>query len=461
MRYKKNPYLIWVFLLGLFITGVTVAGTSEVATPQQQWIYSSLQELHHAGYLQNYPDDWVQSGNTLSRLEIAYYIKQILTVTLKDNDKNLLPSTVVHTLQNLIVEFRDELAALGIKITDINKISPNLVSIEPSNLDPEEYQDLDVILKERKNETKILKQEPYYYLGQYFQSWQRKSFVFIPNAYVNPNDLPILEGNVSNINIVYPKNIGDSHSFLVIHGNLPVQESNSVSGYYLFPIENETGLAKEQFDDNILSLLDEVNQIQQIEFLQRVEGKVSLSGYSRKETDLQSRVFLGSINKGMKVGGLLLFSQNPPKMNDFQSNDFGLPFYSLSQAKSSTAEDLDKITGRSLESLLINIYGSKSITPQASIYGGLDLLYRDSESVALFENYWPSEVKASAGITYQMNDYWTLLTYQSFVNSQVETGILSTTSIGLEYDNWATFWLAYQLLDFNDPVVTGALTFRF
>jgi hypothetical protein len=316
---EKSAYLIWFLVILSFFSGITLAENPEVATPKENWIYDCLQDLYKAGYLHNYPNDWVQSGNTLSRLEVAYYIKQILTVKLKNNNQNLLPPVVTDAMQKLIVEFRKELESLGIKITDINKISPNLASMASTKVNPEEYQDLDVILRGKKNETKTSGQEPYYYFGEYFQSWQRKSFVFIPNIYVNPEDIAILAGNVSNINIVYPKNIGENHSFLVIQGNLPVQESTPVNGYYLFPLDNESDLTKESFDDNVLTLLDEVNQIQQIEYLWRFDGKLSLAAYSRKDTDIQSKLFLGNINKGMKVGGLLLFSQNPPVIPNFHN----------------------------------------------------------------------------------------------------------------------------------------------
>ncbi len=421
-----------------------------------RWVYQELSVLYHEGLLDNYPYEWVQSGNYLSRFEIAYYIKQIITFKLNDEHLSLTELSVEMALQRLISEFRVELEALGIKITDINKISPNVAVADTEG----EYQDLDLLFKDKKAELKNAPLEPFYYFGEYLQSWKRKSFVFLPDSFINPQDMMLLEGSVSNLNLLSSEQLGEERSYLVIRGELPVSDEQLIKGYYLFPVEADAPNSLVQSEDAVLSLLDEVNQIQQIEHLWRFEGMLPLSGYIRKETNLQSRTLLGNIQHGLKVGGLLLFSQTPAVTN-FETIDFGLPFYTLPQAQPSGAVDLDRITNSSLESLQINIHGSLAINSQTSVYGGLDLIYRESGDKALFESFLPSDTKASAGISHQVNGYWTLLTYQSFVNSRVNSGLISTTSIGLEYDKWVTFWLAYQLLDFDDPVVTGALTFRF
>lgn len=456
----KIWYIIW--LLGFGLMGVSFCHAKDVdpSMARKEWIYQQLDRLYQQGFIPNYPREWVQSGYELSRFEIAYYIRQIFTIEQGNVAQSLLPPTMVESFQELIVEFGDELAALGIKITDIDDIGPNLVGENKAN---EEYQDLDVLLKERKQETDRLKPEPSYYLGHYFQSFQQKSFVFIPGVFVNPGDARLLEGDDNNINIVYPQHLGEDHSFLVFRGKLPVSEGISIDGYYLFPIPGKEGFASNLlgFEHSVLTLVDEVSRMQQIESLWKFEGNLYFTGYLNKQIGLQSNLFLGNINDGIKVGGILLFSQNPTSGASFEVDDFGLPFYEIFPNQSAVAVDLDKITDSSLESIFINIHGSKSLTRQTSVYGGLELLYQNLEVTSLFDSFRPSNTKASAGMSYRVNNYWTLLTYQSFVNSQMKTGVLSTTSIGVDYDDWVTFWLAYQLLDFNDPVVTGALIFRF
>ncbi len=454
----RKLWLRRALLLGivcLLFAGFCMAQNSEVLF-QEPWVYRELAVLYKSGFLDNYPYEWVQAGNYLSRFEIAYYIKKTITLKLQDEQGNLTEPSVETALQRLVSEFRPELEALGIKITDINKISPN---VAVADID-EEYQDLDLLFRDRKGVSKKAPIEPFYYFGEYLQSWQRKSFVFLPDSFINPQDMMLLEGSVSNLNLLSSNQLGEEQSFLVIRGELPVSVEQRIKGYYLFPVEESAANSLTQRDDVVLSLLDEVNQIQHIEHLWRLDGMLPLSGYTRKETNLQSRTLMGNIKQGLKVGGLLLYSQTPTTTS-FETIDFGLPFYTLPHAHPSGAVDLDWITNSNLETLQINIHGSKAITSQTSIYGGIDLIYRESGDRALFESLTPSDTKASAGISHQMNGYWTLLTYQSFVNSRVNSGVISTTSIGLEYDKWVTFWLAYQLLDFDDPVVTGALTFRF
>lgn len=453
---------IWMGLLGLglLVSSLCHAAAFNPDQAEEEWIYRQLDSLYQQGFIPNYPKEWVQSGNQLSRFEIAYYIKGIFTKDQEHTGRTLLPPSMVQSFQKLIMEFREELMAFGIKITDIEDI--NLKFVEEASFG-EEYQDLDVLLKERKKKFNGFQPEPSYYLGHYYQSLQQKSFVFIPGEFVNPGDTKLLERVDNTINVVYPQHLGETHSMVVIPGKLPVSKDNSVEGYYLFPIPEQERKVTNLFDleQSVLTVVDEVSRIHQIQSLWKFEGHLYFSDYLNKEIGLQTNLILGNINEGIKVGGILLFSQNPVNESFLEAGDFGLPFYEVFPNSAPLAVDLDKITDSSLESIFINIRGAKSLTPQTSIYGGLDLVYQNSEPTSLFDGFYHSNTKASAGMSYRMNNYWTLLTYQSFVNSQLKNGVLSTTSIGVDYDDWVTFWLAYQLLDFNDPVVTGALIFRF
>jgi hypothetical protein len=237
-------------------------------------------------------------------------------------------------------------------------------------------------------------------------------------------------------------------------------------GYYLFPIEESKldSLVVEKYvnsklNDSVLALLDEVNQIQQIDSLWRFNGVLPLSGYLPMVTDLKARPLVGNLDQGMKIGGLLIYTENPSTKNSFEVNNFGLPFYNQRLITTATPMDLDTINGKNLQTLQINILGSMALSPQTSLYGGVDFLYRGTNTG--LDNIWPSDAKASAGLNYHFNDYWTVLTYQSFVNSNLQTGLLSTTSVGVDYNDWVTLWLAYQLLNFDKPVLSGAISVRF
>lgn len=447
-----GSFIIWI--------GLGYAENTNIAVPEK-WVYKAMDILYDHGYLKDYPSNWVKSGNDLTRYEIAFYIKNLLNQEMKNEEtgQTKMPVSIIETLQRLIAEFSKELANLGIVTTDIRKISPNLVNIQYDN---DGYVDLGQIspnpLKNHNDSD-----SSYYYFGQYYQSFERKSFVFLPMSAVKPDDFAVLEGNINGINIVYQSTLVEGNSFLVIKGELPTADDQSVSGYYLFPIDkNRTGngLIGGDLSNSVFTLVDEVNKIQQIDNLWRFDGSLSFAGYVKRETDFQTKMLLGSVNRRLKIGGMLIYSDEAMKTGFETKSLDGLPFGSI-QTSSSGVEDLDRITTKSLESVLINFQGSKNLNPQLTVYGGLDLLYRSSENEHLFKNAWPSDAKASAGLNYQMNDYLTLLTYQSFVNSQSDSGLYSTTSIGFEYQDWVTLWLAYQLLDFDEPVISGTVLFRF
>jgi hypothetical protein len=206
--------------------------------------------------------------------------------------------------------------------------------------------------------------------------------------------------------------------------------------------------------------LDEVNQFQQVDSLLRYNGSLNLDGFLKLNVDLrdQSKA-VGNLEQGLTIGGLLIYSNNS-LLQTKPTKDFGLPVFNSRQASLITPVDLDLISSsKSLQSLQINIQGTLEIAPQTSLFGGIDLFYQSS--TIHLDNLWPSDTKASAGVTFHVNDYWTFLTYQSLVNSQNNEGWLSTTSVGVEYNDWITLWLAYQFLKFDNPILTGTLSFRF
>jgi hypothetical protein len=431
-------------------------GINDVRT-DSNWIYRNMELLAREGLLKDYPMDWVQAGHSLERSEIAYYLKQmVLQFEGKQRDLKLSP-WVIEVFQALILEFQKELGDLGIKATDINNISPNPISL---NYKPDNYQDLDLILESRNHDDTP---QSYYYYGHYYSEWQRKSFFFIPSDFIATYDANQLEVNHGVVNILYQPQL--SSSFLVLKGSLP-GENHSIKGYYLFPITgiqealnlqaNTMNSGQNRF---ILSLLDEVNQLQQVDSLLRYSGSLNLEGFLKLNVDLlDQNKAAGNLDQGLTIGGLLIYSNNS-LLKTSQTKDFGLPVFNSRQTSLITPVDLDLINSKSLQSLQINIQGTVEIAPQTSLFGGIDLFYQ--KSTIHLDNLWPSDAKASAGVTFHMNDYWTFLTYQSLVNSQSNEGWFSTTSVGVEYGNWITLWLAYQFLKFDNPTLTGTLSFRF
>lgn len=449
----------WFFILTGFLVTVAFSGMvlSESAISsliEEQWVYGEMEALFREGLIPDYPSEWVASGNELSRFEVAYYIKTIITNhlgSLVGQAKiNLIPQPVVESIRRLVAEFRPELTAMGVEITDIYSISPNL---EEKMFITDDYQDLDIVLSNINGTAK--NQESYYYFGQYIQEIYRKSFLFLPSIFVQDDNQALLQGTVGAINIVQHPNQEENPPFLVVKGDLPIDAEKSINGYYLFPLDNsvQDSTGKETQNDlktSVLNLLDEVSHVRQVENLWRFNGPMPLKGYSNFKPDFQSKLVVEEINNRLKIGGFLVTTEDKPDLLNM-----GLPFYSSRQ----TVVDLDTINRSDLQSFQINIHGNVSLNDKTSFTGELGLVYRNDKYGG--NEIWPSDTKAGAGIEYQFNNYWSVLSYQSFINSQLESGVLSTTSLGVEYNNWVRLWLAYQIISFDDSRLTGALTFRF
>lgn len=456
----KVAQVLGVSLLVMILAGFFQAGFTQGMKNNRTdngWIYYNMELLSREGFIKNYPIEWVQAGHLLERSEIAYYLKQtLLQFESKKLDSKISPR-VIEAFQLLILEFQKELADLGIKATDISKISPN-----PSiQYKPDNYQDLDTILEPRGYSNTP---QSHYYFGHYYSELQRKSFYFIPSEFIATYNASQLEVNNGVVNILYQPQM--SSSYLVLKGSLPA-EKQSIKGYYLFPINDkaearniQAGSANPEQNHTILSLLDEVNQFRQVESLLRYNGTLNLDGFLKLNVDLlgQNKAE-GNLDQGLTIGGLLIYSNNSLLRVNY-TKDLGLPAFNTRQnSPLITPVDLDLISSKSLQSFQINIQGTVEIAPQTSLFGGIDLFYKGS--TIHLDNMWPSDTKASAGVTFQVNDYWTFLTYQSLVNSQNKEGWLSTTSLGVEYNNWVTLWLAYQFLKVDNPILTGTLSFRF
>jgi hypothetical protein len=452
---------IWL-LVGILLSGpgTAYAQTKQYVTAADyQWVYDAMQLFSGQGDIANYPKDWVKSGHDLSRIEVAYYLKQLLenNTAAQQSGQTVFSPHKLELIQRLMEEFTDELTALGINTTEIEKISPKL--IVPAQK-PTDYQDLDLIIGPVTGVTNG-DTMPCYYFGQYYAALQRKEFVFLPAEYVAPGDIKLLESGINDINVVYQLGLKTKQLFLIIKGDLPVKNQPTVAGYFLFPLADRDRVlsgSEVPLGNSILALVDEVKQLKQVDNIQRMEGRVSLNGYFKLDTGINNNVFKGNIDQGIKIGSLLVYADDPAAKLKAGTNQFGLPSYTSRQ---STAVDWDVLKQNSLDSLQIKIKGSLNLSPQTAVYGGIDLLYQESDHKSLFEGLLPPEAKYSAGVNYQMSNYWKLLSYQSFVSSSSSSELLSTTSLGVEYNNWITLWLAYQMLDFKSDRLTGVITLRF
>ncbi len=452
--FKKS---ISIILITMMMMGAGYAEGTLYKATLEPWIYQAMGFLKQKGFIADYPADWVNSGNQLSRFEIAYYIKGFIT---SQSAAPNLPDSEVEILRKLIAEFQMELTDLGVQITDIDQVHPNLSKISS---EVGEYQDLDNII----SKTKTAIQQPYYYFGQYFSKLRKKTFIFIPLEYVRSNYAFILNGDESSFNVFYQPS--SKKPLLVIKGYLPVNNKQNVTGYYLFPIEWKSNSSdrstNEILDVNneVLPLLDEINQIQWVDSLWSVNGILPLNGYLPQDTDLKTKAFVGNLDQGLKIGDLLVYTENFNDKNSLNTS-LNLPFVNSIGVAGSNINltvpiDLDAIVGTNLQPMQLNVQHPAAVPPQTTLLG-VDFSYQGGDSTV--DNIqWLSNSRANAGISYHLNDYWTFSAYQSFNNSKLQAGWLATTSLGINYNDWVTLWLAYRLVDFDKPIVSGSLALHF
>ncbi len=454
------PYIIrYLLVIGLlFSFSITYAVNKEAQTTPA-WVYQELNYFYQKGIIKDYPWKWIAKGNKLSRFELAYYIKKIIEYYYQSPKKS--PKSMVkikRPLQKLVEEFQKELAILGLKSTKLNHLSLDFNKMTPTLRG---YRDLDEILI---GSSTARYQEPFYYFAGYYKGNEYKTFIFLPENHLKAADLFLLENTKDKFSILYHQKIDNNLSFLVLKGELPIEKAQMLQGYFLFPLEKETkgniiSLGPEEKNDMILSLLNEVHQLKKLDNLSYIEGSIALGEFTKENINFSfamkdRRV----INGGLTLGGILVYDHYFNKKDDqIDLNKFGLP---LERQILPLEMDLDRIDDQALQSIEINIQGKMSFSPQTSLFGGLDLIYQEPTSSEKI-NLWPAGTKASAGVQHQFNNYWTVMTYQSLANTQLKKGLLSTTSLGVKYDDWISLWLAYQFVDFDEATLSGTLMIQF
>lgn len=86
------------------------------------WAYDAIKELSEKGVIQGFPDGSYKGDRTLTRFEISMVIARSLAAIeqmMESGMGSLITKTDLNTLEKLTVEFADELAILGIKISGL------------------------------------------------------------------------------------------------------------------------------------------------------------------------------------------------------------------------------------------------------------------------------------------------------------------------------------------------------
>jgi hypothetical protein len=85
--------------------------------PMNHWAYDAIGQLAASGIVNGYPDGTFKGNQPMTRYEMATLVARALAVV----DMNKASKQDVEMLKKLVVEFKDELDALGVKVDQIDK----------------------------------------------------------------------------------------------------------------------------------------------------------------------------------------------------------------------------------------------------------------------------------------------------------------------------------------------------
>lgn len=113
---KKILALVAVFALVAFATPVFAAANPFMDVPMNHWAYDAIGQLAARGVLSGYPNGAYKGNQPMTRYEVASAVARALAVV----DMTKASKQDVEMLKKLVVEFKDELDALGVKVDQLD-----------------------------------------------------------------------------------------------------------------------------------------------------------------------------------------------------------------------------------------------------------------------------------------------------------------------------------------------------
>lgn len=115
---KKLSAAILVFILAVVLVPAALAASSPFADlPAGHWAYDAVAQLAADGIVSGYPDGMFKGAQPATRYEVASVVARALAKV--DADK--ASQADLETLKKLTLEFRDELAVLGVRVDGLYK----------------------------------------------------------------------------------------------------------------------------------------------------------------------------------------------------------------------------------------------------------------------------------------------------------------------------------------------------
>jgi len=113
---KKILALIAVIALVAFAAPAFAAANPFMDVPMNHWAYDAIGQLAARGVLSGYPDGTYKGNQPMTRYEVASAVARALAVV----DMTKASKQDVEMLKKLVVEFKDELDALGVKVDKLD-----------------------------------------------------------------------------------------------------------------------------------------------------------------------------------------------------------------------------------------------------------------------------------------------------------------------------------------------------
>ena len=112
---KKLVVLVAVAVLVAF-AAPAFAANPFMDVPMNHWAYDAISQLSAQGIVSGYPDGTFKGNAPMTRYEMASIVARALAVV----DMNKASKQDVEMLKRLVVEFKDELDALGVKVDELD-----------------------------------------------------------------------------------------------------------------------------------------------------------------------------------------------------------------------------------------------------------------------------------------------------------------------------------------------------
>jgi len=113
---KKILALVAVIALVAFAAPAFAAANPFMDVPMNHWAYDVIGQLAARGVLSGYPDGTYKGNQPMTRYEVASAVARALAVV----DMTKASKQDVEMLKKLVVEFKDELDALGVKVDKLD-----------------------------------------------------------------------------------------------------------------------------------------------------------------------------------------------------------------------------------------------------------------------------------------------------------------------------------------------------